>query len=265
MKKIIFLLALLLAHTVYAQESLPQFKLPQHATAHFISPQPIKYVDISSKDIVGDIPVPNILRLKYRDSVRNFQSAIVTITGEDFVTQYRLVPGTGESSAMVEIRAEDCRPLDLSGGSLTQEQLRKICLGLITSSEKHPVNKVNEFGMTAQVNHLYTLADYIFIDLGYRNKTRIKYDMAAIRFRIDDKKVTKASNVQSVEITPIYRLATNGQFEKRYRNILVFRKMTFPGNKVLNIELSEQPISGRVITVPVSYKRLLEADTVPIE
>jgi len=259
------MLAMLLAHTVYGQSTLPQIALPLHSTAHFISPQPVKYVDISSKDIIGDLPVPNILRLKFRDTVTSFKDAVVTITGEDFVAQYRIVAGTDESPAMIEIGPENCRPLDIASPGLTQDQLRKICLGLITSSEKHPVKKVSDLGMTAQVNRLYTLGDYMFIDLGFRNRTRIKYDIAGIRFSIDDKKVTKASNVQSIEVKPLYRLMSTPSFATRYRNILVFPKMTFPGNKVLNIELSEQPVSGRVITIPVSYKKLLQADIVPVE
>lgn len=265
MKKIIILLAVMLARTVYGQTPLTQVALPLHSTAHFISPQPIKYVDISSREIVGDLPVPNILRLKFRDTVRSFHDAVVTITGEDFIAQYRLIAGSDHSPAMIEIGPEDCRPLDILGSVLTQTQLRKICLGLITRSEKHPVKKVMEYGITAQVTRLYTLGDYLFIDLGFKNNSRIKYDIADIRFRIDDKKVTKASNVQSVQIDPIYRLTTNRSFSQHYRNILVFRKMTFPGNKVLNVELSEQPISGRVITVPVTYKSLLDADTVPVD
>jgi hypothetical protein len=32
---------------------------------------------------------------------------------------------------------------------------------------------------------------------------------------------------------------------------------------VLNIELSEKQISGRVITLSISYKELLEADIIP--
>ncbi|RYZ31815.1 MAG: DUF4138 domain-containing protein, partial [Sphingobacteriales bacterium] len=41
-------------------------------------------------------------------------------------------------------------------------------------------------------------------------------------------------------------------------------KITFPGNKVLHIELSEKQISGRVITLNITYQDVLDADTIPI-
>jgi len=43
----------------------------------------------------------------------------------------------------------------------------------------------------------------------------------------------------------------------------VFKKMTFPGNKLLHIELSEKQLSGRVITLGISYQDILNADTLP--
>jgi len=112
--------------------------------------------------------------------------------------------------------------------------------------------------------HVYTAADYIFIDLGYRNKTNLAYDIADLRFHIDDKKITKATNVQSVELKPEFILFTKPLFQKTYRNIIVLKQMTFPGNKVLHIELSEKQISGRVITLNITYQDVLDADTIPI-
>jgi len=49
------------------------------------------------------------------------------------------------------------------------------------------------------------------------------------RFHIDDKKITKATNVQSVELRPVFVLYNNPLFQKTYRNIIVLKKLTFPG------------------------------------
>ena len=88
------------------------------------------------------------------------------------------------------------------------------------------------------------------MDITYKNKTNLSYHIDDLRFKIDDKKVTKATNIQSLEIKPELALFNIPAFDKYYRNIFVFKKMSFPGNKVLNIELSEKQISGRVITLP---------------
>jgi len=41
--------------------------------------------------------------------------------------------------------------------------------------------------------------------------------------------------------------------------------MTFPGDKVLHIELSEKQLSGRVITLTASYQDVLDADIIPLQ
>ena len=136
-------------------------------------------------------------------------------------------------------------------------------LNLIAKNPDKRIEKVKAFGVMATVNHIYSLGDYIFLDLSYRNKTLLKYDIEDFRFRLDDKKVTKASNVQSIELKPEFTLFQVPSFERHYRNIFVFKKLTFPGNKVFHIELTEKQYSGRVITLGVSYSDMLGADILP--
>ena len=50
------------------------------------------------------------------------------------------------------------------------------------------------------------------------------------------------------------------RFKKGYRNIIVLKKMTFPNDKVLSIELSEKQISGRTISMNLDYEDVLAAD-----
>ena len=55
-------------------------------------------------------------------------------------------------------------------------------------------------------------------------------------------------------------LHNNKHFTKRYRNVIVIKKLTFPDAKVLRIEVSENQISGRVITLDINYDDVLNAD-----
>jgi hypothetical protein len=137
-------------------------------------------------------------------------------------------------------------------------------LNLFCKSPGKAIEKTKAFGLKASLFHLYTAGDYIFIDLGYRNKTNLAYQIDDFRFKVDDKKVTKASNVQSIEVKPLFILFDSPLFQKTYRNIIVLKKMSFPGNKVLHIELSEKQLSGRVITLNVSYQDVLDADILPM-
>jgi conjugative transposon TraN protein len=241
---------------------VPILHLPSNLTLHFLSPQPIQYVDISSKSIEGDLPLKNLLRLKIKEN-SVFSDAIVTIAGEDFIAQYHIQSGGTSVPALIEIQPADTWPIDISGAGLTQPQLKKLANDLFMNCRTRTVETKKAFGLKAILNHVYTAGDYIFLDITYKNKTNLSYHIDDLRFKIDDKKVTKATNIQSLEIKPALTLFNTPSFDKYYRNIFVFKKMSFPGNKVLNIELSEKQISGRVITLPITYKDVLEADIIP--
>lgn len=265
MKKLILLVFLFAAALAQAQKSLPVVYLPENSTIHFISPEPVQYVDISDKNLIGDLPLKNVLRIKLKDSLKTFTGSVLTIAGEKFIAQYRLLPGQPGVPTAINIEPADVKPLDISGIRLSQNQLKLLSLKLYTTGAGSALGKAKAFGMKGQVNHIATLSDYIFLDISFKNKTNLKYDIEDLRFKIDDEKVTKASNVQSVEIRPVFVLSGVPSFSKYYRNVFVFKKMSFPGNKVLHAELSEKQLSGRVITLKINYKDLLDADTINID
>jgi conjugative transposon TraN protein len=263
MKKILCGLMMMLSAALYAQEKLPVVYLPENLTIHFISPEPIQYVDISTRQLAGDIPLKNVLRIKLKDSLQTFAGAVVTVAGEKFIAQYHLLPGYPGVPTEVIITPSAMQPLDIAGIGLSQNQLKSLALGLVAKSPDKRMEKVKAFGIRGRLNHVYTVGDYLFLDISYRNRTNLKYDISEFRFKVEDKKVTKAANNQSVEIRPEFVLFEPPAFTKYYRNIFVFKKMSFPGNKVLRAELSEKQLSGRVITLTISYQDILDADTLP--
>ncbi len=244
---------------------LPVVYLPDNLSVHFVSPEPIQYVDISTKSISGDLPVKNILRIKYRTDSAT-QEGVVTIVGEKFIAQYRIIhspPDGGAIQTEIPVLPADMRPLE-TGIGLSQPELKNYALHLL-SKKPEKLRKASAYGIKATLNHVYTVGDYIFLDIGFENSTNLKYDIDELRFKIEDKKVTKATNVQSLEIKPDFTLFDQPFFKKHYRNIFVFKKFTFPGNKLLNIQLDEKQLSGRVITLSVPYKDVLEADMIPVQ
>jgi conjugative transposon TraN protein len=246
---------------------LPVVYLPVNSTVHFVSPENIQYIDISSKSLVGDLPVKNVARLKYRsDTLKNAGDAVVTIAGEKFLAQYRVVyspPNGGAVESDIEIVPADMWPLDFPGISLSQKELRSYAMAIFDKRPEKNLEQSKAYGIKAQLYHTYTLGDYVFLDLGFENGTKIGYDIDELRFKVDDKKVTKASTVQSLEIKPELALFDVATFKRHYRNVFVFKKFTFPGNKLLHIELSEKQLSGRIITLSIPYKEVLKADVIP--
>lgn len=281
MKKILVLLSfiILFVGAGYSQEKikdgtlqkskLEKIFITDDVSLHFVSPEPIQYADISTKSMLGDLPVKNVLRLKFiPDSVKRFgfvnrSLGIVTIVGEKFIAQYDVWYTTNEDQVQtqIEIQPKSTNPLSIGAIPLSQNELHNYALQALKKGTRTHAVRSSAYGMDAQVNNIYTVDDYVFIDLTYSNKTNLKYDVDEFRFKIDDKRITKATNVQSVEIKPVYQLYDKAAFRNRYRNVFAFKKFTFPDNKVLSIELTEKQISGRVITLQLDYSDVLNADT----
>lgn len=100
----------------------------------------------------------------------------------------------------------------------------------------------------------------LFIDFSVENKTNIRFDIDELRVKLSDKKVQKATNNQTIELIPSLVLDKCKSFLHGYRNVIVIKKMTFPNDKVVVIELSEKQISGRTVSISIDYEDVLSAD-----
>jgi conjugative transposon TraN protein len=264
---------LLLVSNVFAQKlSLPEINISRGNTLHIVSPEKIQYVDISSNAIAGDLPLKNVLRLKLvADSLKKINwtdGFVVTIAAESFIAQYRLnYVWTGSLNAVptqVDILPEHTKPLEVPGIPLTSVNLKRIASNLISQKTDRPVEKTKGYDLRSALNHIYSLGDYIFLDVSFENRSNLPFDIDQIRFKIEDQKITKATNIQSVEINPEFILHQKPSFKRHYRNVFVFKKFSYPGNKLLHLSLTEKQISGRTLDLAISYKDVLDADVVPV-
>lgn len=296
MKNFILLLAILLlpaysfaqnnAVSKIYKNTLPKINISKDVNLHFRSPEPVQFVDLSTNKLIGDLPAENVVRIKIQqieeekhfvnDSLRktleipiilneNQELGVVTIVGQSFMAQYQLIYSENEQNgniiSNIEILPQDMQPLEFPDFKMSNVELRKYAMKLISKKEDRKIRTNKDLGLVSQLNSVYTFGDYVFLDISFRNKTNLSYDIDKLKFSIDDKKIYKATNVQSIDIEPVFRLYDLKRFKKSYRNIFVFKKFTFPNNKVLNIRLIENQISGRTINLEVKYSDILEADT----
>lgn len=251
------------------KSALPSLTISDGISLHLVSPEPITYVDISTHGIAGDIPVPNVLRLKALTDTASADpvpdESVVTVIGQTFVAQYNVrysdTPFGVNPVTMVDILPAHTRPLDIADQRVSEPAMRGFALRILSERAGKPILRAQDYGMRAYLNGVYTFGDHVFLDITYENGTNLQYDIDGQRFKIEDKRIVKATNAQSVEIEPVWQLYRVDGFRKRYRNIYAFKKVTFPGNKVLRIELSERQVSGRVITLELKYRDILEADS----
>jgi conjugative transposon TraN protein len=295
MKKLLFTLTIMLIsaytfaqdqlHSKVYKSALPEINITRDVNLHFRSPEPVQFVDLSTNRLIGDLPAENVVRIKIQqieeekhfvnDSLKktveipityfdNQELGIVTIVGQSFMAQYRLVFKEDDASQIltnIEILPEDMQPLEYPDYQMSNAEFRKYSMMLINRKEDKSIRKNKDLGLVSRLNNVYTYGDYVFLDISFKNNTNLGYDIDKLKFNIDDKKIYKATNVQSIEIEPVFRLYDLKKFKKSYRNIFVFKKFTYPNNKVLNIRLIENQISGRTINLEVKYSDILQADT----
>ncbi|UZR99614.1 conjugative transposon protein TraN [Chondrinema litorale] len=262
--KRIYVLYTLLQFSVlllYAQEEeIETISVNTDISTHFILSEPIEYVDISTNAVVGDLPASNILRIKPLED--SLDLGVVTIVGEQYMVQYKLEWGSvKEAVKRKKVTRSDGIGIKNLNVKLSKEHMEYFSLEIIKRKPSYFTVKSQGTKMEVKLNNIYTIKDYFFIDISCLNHTNIKYDIDQIRFKIEDKKMVKATNFQQVEIEPEYQLYEDvNAFKKKYRNVFAFPKFTFPDEKVFTIEFAEKQISGRTITLKIDYSDVLNAD-----
>lgn len=249
---------------------LPELALHRGHTVHILSPEPIQYVDIASSHVSGDLPLENVLRIKLReDTTQNdhpdYELGTVTIAGDNFMAQYRLTAPSWTNSpnitTLLEIEPAHTRPLEISEIGLSRSQMKTLALGLLTKNVRRPVRSTKDYRVGITLNGISALGDYIFFDVSFTNTSNLSYNVDELRFFIEDRKITKATNVQTVEIKPLWQYQPLTEFKKKHRNVFVLKKATFPGSKVLRVSLTEKQISGRTVSLKIKYRNILNADS----
>lgn len=288
MKNIVYILFAFIANILTAQTAtkeqiisdLPEIVITEGINLHIISPEPIQYVDLSTIYLTGDLPTTNIARIKITDSPEPnqiekikkqsfFKSGqnigVITVVGQSFIAQYKAIYLNSEnlnSVTNIHVQPEDMQPIELDKMVFSNLELRKFAMDIIQKkSENNPIREEKNLKLNVQLNNVYVLSDYVFLDMTFINNSNLSYDIEELKFSIEDKKIYKATNSQSIEMIPIFQLNPQKHFKKNFRNIYVFKKFTFPNSKVMMIRLIEEQLSGRTIEMKVNYSEILKADT----
>ena len=255
------------AGNAFAQQTYEDMEcltVNEQITTVITATEPIRFVDISTEKIAGDQPINNVVRLKPKEGAHDDGEvlAIVTIVTERYRTQYALLYTARMKEAVTDkaILNIEKNAYHNPAVSLSTEDMYRIARNIWSSPAKWHDVKCKKNRMEMRLNNIYAVGDYFFIDYSVENKTNIRFDIDEIRVKLSDKKVSKATNTQTVELTPEMQLEERTSFKFGYRNVMVIKKMTFPNDKVLSIEMSEKQISGRTISLNIDYEDVLSAD-----
>ena len=246
-------------------EEMTQLTVNERVTTVLVASEPVRLVDISTDQVVGDKPIDNVVRLKPIDGEHKDGDilAIVTVVTERYRAQYALIYTTRPEEAVSdkEIDYTERTAFHNPAVSMTTEDMVRYARRVWSSPAKYRNIRTSHHRMTMRLNNIYTVGEYFFIDFSLDNHSNLRFDIDEIRVKLQDKKQSKATNVQSIELTPALILDKSKYFKHGYRNVIVLKKMTFPNDKVVTIELSERQISGRTISMSLNYEDVLAADS----
>jgi conjugative transposon TraN protein len=273
MKKfLLFNLLLAFASCLYAQKfhkskEMQVIKVNEEISSHITIGEPIEYVDISTGKIVGDLPIKNILRIKpvESDTVKYKEGdvlALITIVGERYKIQFNCVYTADRNAATsnVDVKTDEMASYVNVNVNMPESQMRKLAWAIWNSGHKYFDVSREIYKLRITLNNIYTFRGFFFIDVSIKNKTNIEYDVDQIRFKIEDKQQTKATNFQQIDVEPVLSINEGKKFTKEYRNIYIFEKFTFPDEKIFTIEVAETQISGRRVILRIDYADILNAD-----
>lgn len=264
-KAALVVLTIIAIHSQIKAQELETIYINAMVSTHFITSEPIQYVDISNDQVAGDMPIGNILRLKPKnpEDQSGLSQGIVTIVCQKYMVQYALVHADMQAATKSKfISSKDGQGLLLPAITISAEEMKSISSRLVNQPKKKPIQKEKNKGIKMMLNQIYTSGDHFFLDISIQNNTSISYEIDQLRFHVCDKKVIKATNSQQVELAPEFVLYTQHRIRYRYRNVLVFKKFTFPNEKVFEIEVSEKQLSGRTIKLQLDYRQILDAEPI---
>lgn len=255
------------AQTTY--EEMEQLTVNEQITTVITASEPMRFVDISTDKVAGDQPIDNIIRLKPKEAGHDNGEvlAVVTIVTERYRTQYALVYTTRMKEAVTdkEILLLERNAYNNPAVSMSTADMTRFARRIWNSPAKIRNVGTKAHRMVMRLNNIYSVGDYFFIDFSIENRTNIRFDIDEIRVKLADKKLSKATNAQTIELTPALVLEPGKTFKHGYRNVIVMKKLTFPNGKLLTVEMTEKQISGRNISLNIDYEDVLAADSFNVD
>ncbi|MBN8836128.1 MAG: DUF4138 domain-containing protein [Sphingobacteriia bacterium] len=222
-------------------------------TTSLIFPFAIKHVDRGSQSVLAQQvkDVPTILLVKA--AVADFNETNLSVVTDDgslysFAVCYEANPAKWVHYLPVNNKATTAM---YANGILDN-----------TATIKHIKDKQIE--SVAAISGIYIKEDILFYQVTIENNSSIDYTIDLIRFFIRDKKKSKRTAVQEIELKPVYITGNMNKVAAGTTSKLVFalEKFTVPDAKQLILQINEKN-GGRHFSLRIKNKHLMQAVTLP--
>ena len=247
MKQFVSLIcAVILFASVNAQS---QLCISTDKTTSLVFPFAVKYVDRGNQFVMAQLvkDVPTILLLK--------------AASKDF-TETNLSVITDDGSVYTFNVCFESRPatwvhyLPINNKATTAMYAN----GILDNPKR--VNKIDDhkWKTDAAIIGVYVKNDVMFYQIKIKNNSPIDYSIDLIRFYIKDKKKSKRTSVQEIELKPLYTVGNITKIKSHSESTMVFalEKYTIPDAKYMILQINEKN-GGRHFTMRIKNKKIMKA------
>jgi conjugative transposon TraN protein len=269
MKRIVsFIFVSLTFIFVNAQQPVHSLNLEitTNKTTFLLFPFQILHVDRGTQDILIEQvnPAKNVLLVKA--AIPNFQSTNLTIITEDgavypFAVRYDSLPAcTVFRFPMLSINPT----YSAIGKQMNLQELEFYSKMVLNKRRTVGGIKEHKWEMQVSVKGIFIKDDVIFYQLCLQNNSAINFTPDFIRFYIRDKKKSKRTASQEIEMKPIYTYGNVNTIpgEHERNGVFAFEKFTIPEAKYLFVEVMEKN-GGRNLTLKIGNNKIIKAKVLP--
>ncbi len=253
----------------FAQEMVTSEIEPQKITIAFskttnlIFPYAIKSIDKGSRDVLVQkaIGVENVLQVKA--GKMNFGETNLTIvTADGSLYSYILNYSEKPTGLNIKVQKAEIAPKPVAAFSadatndVVQLNAEKVSL------KRKTMDKVNDAnnGALIDLKGLYVQENELYFQFDLRNFSALNYDVKSLRFFIRDKKKSKRTASQEIDVNPVYVLGNAKVIRSNSEQVLVVvvPKFTIPDKKIFTVQLQEQN-GGRNLQLDITNKEIFRS------
>lgn len=242
--------------TVFYEDQYKNLQIGFSKTTSIIFPYTIKSIDKGSAEVLVQKAkgVENILLVKAAKQ-HFFQTNLTVVTSDGKL--YVFVLNYDDSCPDLNFKAENAvaasRDALFSLENENQKRTEQCAWSAYSKKKKISGLKKSKYQIRLEVNGIFIQQNVLYLRVVFENKSKINYDIDQFRFFIRDKRKSKRTASQEIELEPLYATSSSSVIPYKSEIIKVYalEKFTIPENKYLTIQMIEKN-GGRHLEVDIN-------------
>jgi Bacteroides conjugative transposon TraN protein len=241
-----------------------KLEITYNKTTNLIFPAAITSVDKGSQDILVQkaAGVENILKVKA--GVKDFSEtnlSVITADGKlySFVVEYATQPSYLNIN-VGKIAEADSTQVIYSEPSTNKNIFSAYADSVISRGPNMHAIHAASSKVSIALNALYIHEGVLFCRFALKNKSNINYDIDQLHFYIRDKKESRRTASQEIELHPLFISGDTAMIRSgsKLPLVIALQKFTIPDAKYLSIEMMEKN-GGRNLFLKVKNRHIMKA------